>query len=246
MYEAITEHAGGVTEKQFANALAKVNKDNVVGVLEAYDKLSPNETLIEAIYDEWGNDGGAKRVATTKIINALYDRAIASGVDKEHAQQLKNDAVSELNNARSGNTDVLVGRIRNMVATINTAEHVTREERTSKVTDNSGMRESTINAGNEALSENRQNLQDQLDRDGWCADLYEGLKWCVGSDNLDENVKADLDKFGGYIKELQDAKAQGGDAAFDAKFKEIFESIMTRILQEVTAKCRTIMQMHLH
>ncbi len=222
MFESINENAGGVTKQQFKDALAQVNKDNVVGVLEAYDRLSPNETLIEAIYDEWGNDRGSKGVATKKIINALYDRAVASGIDKQHAAQLRDDAIADLANARSGNTDVLIGRIKNMVATINAAEHVTKEERTSKVTDNSGMRMSTVKAGTEALTDNKKNLQDQLDRDGWCADLYEGLKWCVGSDNLDENVKADLKKFEGYLNELEEAYEQGGDEAFDAKFKEIF------------------------
>ena len=222
MYTAISDHSAGVSEQSFKDALAKVDKDNVVGVLEAYDKLSPDETLVEAIFDEWGNSDATKSKASKTIINALYDRAVSSGVAKEHAAQLRDDALSELGKASCGDTDKLEARVKTMVATINTAEHVTKEERTSKVTDNSGMRENTVNAGNEALSENRQNLQDQLDRDGWCADLYEGLKWCVGSDNLDENVKADLDKFGGYIKELQDAKAKGGDAAFDAKFKEIF------------------------
>ena len=222
MYTAISDHSAGVSEQSFKDALAKVDKDNVVGVLEAYDKLSPNENLIEAVFDEWGNSGATKSATSKVFINALYDRAVSAGVDKEHAAQLRDAAISELNKASCGNTDKLVGSLKNMVATINTAEHVTREERTSKVTDNSTMRDSTIDAGLAAYEENNSNLQAQLDRDGWCADLYEGLKWCVGSDNLDENVKADLTEFRSTLGELQLAKVNGGDEAFDAKFKEIF------------------------
>ena len=50
----------------------------------------------------------------------------------------------------------------------------------------------------DSVNENTAILENQLKKDGWCADLYEGLKWCVGSDNLDENVKADIAEFNSY------------------------------------------------
>lgn len=222
MYESINENAAGVSTAQFKNALAKVNKDNVIGVIEEYDKLSPDESLMEAIMDETGTWLENRRDRQQTIVNALYNRALAAGVDPERAKTMKTELTNAVNNCTASDTATLDGLVRNSVATINAAERVTREERTSKVTDNSQMRTQTIETGNTALGENRQKLQDQLDRDGWCADLYEGLKWCVGSDNLDEKVKADLNKFEGYMNQLQEAHKKGGDAAFDAKFKEIF------------------------
>lgn len=225
MYRGVDDHAGGVSSDEFKNALAKVNKDNVVGLLEQYNKLSPDETLIEAIMDETGNTMTTRRNAETKIVNALIERAKSSGVTDERAKQQLDDCINELKSYWSAgvgycSTEKLDGLVKNIVGAIHTAEAMTKTEKRLAANDNAI--DDTLGIMNESVTENTENLQRQLDQDGWCADLYEGLKWCVGSDNLDENVKADLKKFESSMKQLDEARQAGGEEAFKTKFKEIF------------------------
>lgn len=225
MYKGLDDNAGGVSSKEFQNALAKVNKDNVLGVIEQYNKISPDESLIEGIMDETGNSMETRRNVESKIINALIARAKSSGISDERAKQQLDDCVNELSSYWSMgvgycSTEKLDGLVKNVIGAIHTAEAMTKTEKRLAANDNAI--DDTIGIMNESLSENKANLQKQLDQDGWCADLYEGLKWCVGSDNLDENVKADLKTFEKSMGELDKARKSGGEAAFKTKFKEIF------------------------
>lgn len=89
----------------------------------------------------------------------------------------------------------------------------------------SSTESSTINAMNLQHNIAEDNLTRQLEEDGWCADLWEGLKWVATagtSDNLDENVKKALNEYSGYIDDLNAAYKKGGISAFKTKFKAIF------------------------
>lgn len=226
MHNAIHGHAGGVSEKEFKDALAKVNKNNVLGVVEGYNKLSPDESLLEAIMDETGNTLETRRNAVSKIVNSLIERAKTAGVKDDRTKQMLDDCTKELESYWSMgigycSTEKLDGLVKNVVGAIHVSEAMTHTEKVLASKDNAI--DDTLNIMQANVDENRAKLQKQLDEDGWCADLYEGLKWCVGSDNLDENVKADLKEFEDSIAELSAARAKGGDAAFKAKFKEIFD-----------------------
>ena len=224
MYSAMDDHAGGVSEDDFQEALGKVNANNVVGLLKQYNQLSPDETLIESIMDETGNTLKTRKEAITKIVNSLIQRANNAGVSDARQKQAIDACKQELKSYWSlgigyCQTSQLDGLINNLIGAIDAAEALTHEEKT-KLSGN-GINE-TVALMNNQLSSNTEALNKQLAEDGWCADLYEGLKWCVGSDNLDEKVKADLEKYKGYISQLQKAEKEGGEAGFKAKFKEIF------------------------
>ena len=224
MYNAIDDHVGGVSESDFQANLKKVSADNVVGLLKQYNEISPDETLIEAIMDETWNSLDTRRDAINKIVQALIQRAENANISDERQKQAIEACKQELNSYWSlgigyCQTSKLDGLINNLIGTIDAAEALTNEEKSQL--SGTGIDE-TLNLMNTQVSENTSALNAQLAEDGWCADLYEGLKWCVGSDNLDENVKADLKKYEGYITELQKAEQAGGEASFKAKFKEIF------------------------
>lgn len=226
MYDAMDGLSwnGGVSKKEFKEALKNVNADNVVGVLKQYSEMSPDETLIEAIMDETGSDLKERTAAVRTIVDALIKRADSVNVSDERQKQAIEACKKELNSYWSlgigyCQTSKLDGLINNLIGTIDAAEALTTEEK-SKLTGN-GINE-TLDLMNTQVNENTTALNTQLAEDGWCADLYEGLKWCAGSDNLDENVKADLETYKGYIAELQKAEQSGGESGFKAKFKEIF------------------------
>ena len=224
MYDALDDHWGGVSEKDFQTSLNKINSNNVVGVLKQYKSISPDESIIEAIFDETGNSIETRKNAVEKIIKSLEQRAKQANITDDRAQQAVTSCMNELNSYWSMGigycqTSKLDGLINNLIGAIDAAEALTNEEKT-RSTDN-GIN-ATINLMNNQISTNTEALNNQLAEDGWCADLYEGLKWCVGSDNLDENVKADIQQYQKYIGELQKAEKEGGEAGFKAKFKEIF------------------------
>jgi hypothetical protein len=224
MYNAIDNHIGGVSEKDFQANLKKVNADNVVGLLKQYNEISPDESLIEAIMDETGNTLNTRRDAVNKIIDALIQRAEKANVSDKRQKQAINACKQELNSYWSlgigyCQTSKLDGLINNLIGTIDAAEALTNEEKSK--TSGNGINE-TLDLMNTQVAENTSALNKQLAEDGWCADLYEGLKWCVGSNNLDEHVKANLKEYENYIVELQKAEQNAGEAGFKAKFKEIF------------------------
>ncbi|PWL74526.1 hypothetical protein DBY21_09235 [Candidatus Gastranaerophilales bacterium] len=215
---------GGVSKKEFKTALNSVNSDNVVGLLKQYNEISPDETLIEAIFDETGSSLEDRKNAVQKIVDSLIQRAQKVNVSDERQKQAIEACKKELDSYWSlgigyCQTSKLDGLVNNLIGTIDAAEALTNEEK-NRMSGN-GINE-TLDLMNTQVTENTSALNAQLAEDGWCADLYEGLKWCVGSDNLDEHVKADLKEYEGYIAELQKAEQTGGEAGFKAKFKEIF------------------------
>lgn len=224
MYDALDDHWGGVSEKDFQASLNKINSNNVVGVLKQYKTISPDESIIEAIFDETANSLETRKNAVEKIIKSLEQRVKQANITDDRAKQAVTSCMNELNSYWSMGigycqTSKLDGLINNLMGAIDAAEALTHEEKTRSKSN--GISE-TIDLMNNQVSANTDALNKQLAEDGWCADLYEGLKWCVGSDNLDENVKADLQQYQKFIGELQKAEKEGGEAGFKAKFKEIF------------------------
>ena len=225
MYKTMDEHAGGVGEKDFQDALNNVTKDNVVGVIEEYNKISPDETLIEAIMDETGSWSSTRKKAANDIIGKLIERASAAGVSEERLKQMADACNVELDSSWSNiigyyQTQELDGFVNNIVGSIHAAEAMTREEKI-KASDTDAI-SVTGQIMTDSVYENTAILENQLKKDGWCADLYEGLKWCVGSDNLDENVKADIAEFNSYISKLAEAEKTKGEDAFKAEFRKLF------------------------
>ena len=226
MYDAIAGLSlrGGVNKQEFKDTLNKVNADNVAGLLNQYNEISPGETLIEAIFDEVGASLETRKETVQKIIDALIERADKANVSDGRQQQAIDACKQELQSYWTlgigyCQTSKLDGLINNLIGTIDAAEALTHEEKATMSSD--GIDE-TLQLMTTQVTENSAALEDQLAEDGWCADLYEGLKWCVGSDNLDENVKADLETYKDYIDQLRLAEEERGEAGFKAKFEEIF------------------------
>ncbi|MBE7713256.1 MAG: FHA domain-containing protein [Cyanobacteria bacterium SIG26] len=224
MHSAVDDHIGGVTESDFKNTLNKVSADNVVGLIEQYNEISPDETLIEAIMDETWNTLEERKNAINKIVNALIERANNLDISDERQRQAINAIKQELNSYWSMGigycqTSKLDGLVNNLIGQIKAAEAVTNEERTRGL--DNGINDALALMGSQ-YTENNEAFNAQLAEDGWCADLYEGWKWTFGSDNLDENVRADLETYKGYMAQLEEAGKTGGEEGFKAKFKEIF------------------------
>lgn len=81
----------GTKNKKLANAVGKINKDNVIEVFDAWETnfadSMDNESLIESIQNEHytGWFGNQQEKEESAIVNALYDRAMALGLKNEAA-----------------------------------------------------------------------------------------------------------------------------------------------------------------
>ncbi len=97
-----------VTSKSFIEAFSKINKDNVAEVIKAYDKISPDESLINMICSEVGNrfsKGNPRKDAVIKIYDMLA----------KHAGVFAADA--NVRNAFEGELDSQFGKLFGMVST---------------------------------------------------------------------------------------------------------------------------------
>ena len=76
--------------------LDKIDKNNIVDVLEYFNKLSPNEQLFEYVNNEWGD--GLGRKVMDPILKELLDLGSSYGIKNA---KLTNLLSNNKNNARS-------------------------------------------------------------------------------------------------------------------------------------------------
>lgn len=206
------------TKKSFDANIKRINKDNVASVIQAYQEKSPDESLAECILDESGMDIKKRKEALTHIYNQLTARAEELGIDTTQSKQAFEEAM-KLKGGYANNEDFDV-IFNTLVAGINGKEMLTKADKEEiKNTPPEELQSQTKTLLQDTVNGAEKSLNEQLAKDGWAADLWEGMKWCVGSDNLDEKVKADIDTYKKQVADLNTAKTQ---EEFKAKFKEIY------------------------
>lgn len=181
----------GTDIEQLDIAVNGLTADNVKGFIEGYNGLS-GESFIKAIRGE-SKINGETREATyiEKLKSTLLARSKALGLNHT-------DLLNSINvNTSTKDIEEALNRV---IVDINTIEAYAPSERASVVARLNGALNhddvvSVRNAGVDNKSQANKILEAQLKQDGFFGDLYEGLKWCVGSDQLDEKVKADINNF---------------------------------------------------
>jgi len=103
-----TEFSTVDDNKKFNEALSKIYSQNVVEVIRAYDKKSPDESLVEAISDETTSSGRAIRNAESHIFNALYSRAKSAGYSEQDLENFKLKANFAIKNNNSKDMDTVM------------------------------------------------------------------------------------------------------------------------------------------
>ena len=216
LYDDIDYNFG--TRSTFEKNLARVNKDNIVEVIQAYTEKSPDESLMEAIFDEAGRGVKANKEAVTYLFEQLKARALEDGIDIQEAQKAFDKAI-KLPHGYANNEDFDV-IFNTLIAKINGKSSLTSAEKTEiKNTDKTVLQKETTEILDNAVVDAEESLKKQLDEDGWAADFWEGLKWLGGSENLDEHVRADIEKVKAQTAQLKACKTP---EEFEAKFKELY------------------------
>ncbi len=236
MYEAINNHKWGLDENNFKNSLAKINSNNIIGVLDSYKSAKGNtagKSLISDIFDETSNTLEKRKNAAGKIITALKQRA-AKALGSSNDPRLKGEIAAiqkEIDSFWSmgiGSCDTLKldAAIDRLVAAIKAIETTTSREA------NSVNSSDAIDIGRGISTQSQSALDAQLKADGWSADLYEGMKWLYNksgysnifgkTEQLDEIVQAKINRFNSKMNAVANASKKGGEAAFNAEFERQF------------------------
>ena len=217
--EEIYDDIDGIgTSRTFDGHIAEINPDNVAGVVLGYAEKSPDESIAEAIFDEAGMRLQKRKDAVTHIFKQLVAKAEELGIDTSQAKKEFDEAM-KLKHGFANNEDFDV-IFNSLASAIMGKGNITKaEEREIKNTPETQLQEETIGVLEDIVNGAEESLDAQLKHDGWVADLWEGMKWLFGSDNLDEKVKEDIAEYKDQIAELKSAKTP---EEFKTKFKEIF------------------------
>lgn len=70
----LANHIAAVGDDDFTETLMQINKDNVIEVIESYNKISPKESLIEMICDEWGSSEKDRKAAVNHVMDTLCEK----------------------------------------------------------------------------------------------------------------------------------------------------------------------------
>ncbi len=209
-----------VSKPEFQAELGKINAGNVVETLRAYQKQSPNESMMEAIWDEkssktWDSSKDPRKAAINGITNKLLQRAKSAGVDASHIANFKKE-MSKYNNDKEGASEVMYGlmqAIENREA-MSKADIQAAQSRTPHQ-----QKVATVTLLNAQVRGARKDLQTQLDHDGWAGKTVDWMSGAWNSKNRESVVRADLNEAQHQANELARTKT---DAEFKAKFKEIY------------------------
>lgn len=217
MYSAKLNSVG---QESFQNELKKITPNNVVETLREYQKLSPDESMIEAIWDEKSSKSFLSKTDVRKtsidgIVGKLIQRAKNAGVDNSRISSFGRE-MSKYSDYKEEAGRVMYGMMQAIEARetltkdeIKKAEGQTTEE---KIGTTSALLRSQVSSA-------KSSLQAQQDKDGWAGKTVDWVSGVWNSKNRAHVVKADIDKAEQQVKDLNSSKDM---KTFNTKFKATY------------------------
>ena len=209
-----------VSKPEFQAELKKISAGNVVETLRAYQKQSPDESMIEAIWDEKSSKTlnpakDPRKTAINSITSKLLQRAKSAGVDSSHIANFQRE-MSKYNNDKEGASHVMYG----LIQAIENRESMSKTDiQAAQSRTPHQQKVATVTLLNAQVRGARKDLQTQLDHDGWAGKTVDWMSGAWNSKNRESVVRADLNEAQHQANELARTKT---DAEFKAKFKEIY------------------------
>lgn len=223
LFNLADKYSGAVSQKSFQDQLNKINKDNVLDVLNEYEKKSPSESLIEMICNEKGSSSAERQAAIAKVFGEVAKKAKENGVDVQHFQSEFN-AESNYQFKKIGFTDASkMNTILNavVVATKNKASLTPQERKAINSTNSAEQAKQTTGILQHRAKSAQTSFDHQMKEDGWAGDVADFTSGLWSSKNRAKFVREDITKFNGQIKQLQLAETKGSNA-YKEKFYETF------------------------
>ena len=238
------KNSSAVSKSEFQKKLNKMetlSTEDLIKFIRSFDK---DESIIELICDEIGDDKKVRKEACKKVLNALVNKAKILGID---TSDFEKQFIEELDSQFGFlgiyiNTNKLDSIINALTQSIENRQNLTSED--LQIIHNTSAEEGANQSNNvlenrlekayasfgERVGEDGEmttkdkdgNLYNgQMQRDGLAADIADGVSRIWGSKNTAAKVRKDLKASNAQLQQLQEAKLQGEDA-YKAKFKEIF------------------------
>ena len=219
-YDIAVDNSGNSSMTKMKELLdTKVTKDNIMYVLDAYDKHKVNDSsLIDTITSEVGAGANKQKEVLTTVLDTLCEAAVDSGVSEEKITKARTDFTNSMDKELSA-----VARRTNpkdMEKAIDFLRGAIAAKQVDNVKDIADKE--AIDAFNEDFSSADADAQklykDARDEEGWMAkagDTVCGWFGCNTIEEMDEKLGKNADD----VKRLASAK---DETEFKAIYKEIF------------------------
>ena len=213
---------GAVTNEKFIENYKKINEKNVIPTINAYNKISPDETLIGAICKERANSYKSRMNTVSGITDMLVNLGNKTGVQTQHYkkhfdEELKSQYETILP-VKVNQLDKISGAL---IQAIENKNSLTEYERNSiKNADIKDTQSYTTKILNNSVKNAQKSMEEQANYDGWSAKLGEQIRKIWNSENQKELVHEDIKIFDNQVKELDKLV---GTKDYNKKFKEIFD-----------------------
>jgi len=222
MKDLMKGRIGAIESEEFKKEYKKIDEKNVIPTINAYNKISPDETLISAICKERASSTKSRKQAVNGITEKLINWGNKAGVQtehyKEHFDKELNNQFDSLLPVKTPQLDKISGAL---VQAIQNKEGLTDEERkdlkNAKMQDTQSYTTSILNS---TVKKAEKSMNDQAEYDGWSAKLGEQIRKLWNSENQKELVHDDIKTFDNQVKELDKLV---GTKEYNKKFKEIFD-----------------------
>lgn len=219
---SLDKNVGGVSGQAFKNAYNKITDKNVIPTMNAYNKISPNETLIGAICKERGNSYKTRIDAVRGITDRLVSLGEKAGVQTEH---YKEHFDAELDKQFDTILPVKVKQLDKisgaLAQAIENKNSLNQDEKTllknAKLNDTQTY---TTEILTNSVKKARKSMEEQANYDGWSAKMGEQIRKLWHSENQKELVHDDINTF---EKQVGDLNKLVGTKDYNKKFKEIFD-----------------------
>lgn len=228
LYKICDDNAAAIDKPVFWNELKKVNKNNVVAVLDNYDKVLEKHTgdssLLDTICSEVGASNTNRQKALNHIYNSLEQAAKEAGVSQADLKNARKKFSTSMQHEfdKIGRIDTKeMDKVVDFLRGATAAAKVTKGQ--SSISTRAAMK-SFLNGedGLVALDKDVQKqYKDARDKEGWVAktgDWVCGLFGCTTIADMDKK----LGKHAADVKKLVAAANKNDEATFKKLYKQTF------------------------
>lgn len=228
LYKICDDNAAAINKPEFWNEMKKVNKNNIVAVLDNYDKViekhSGDSSLLDTICSEVGASATNRQKALNHIYNSLEQAAKEAGVSQADLKNARKKFSTSMQHEfdKIGRIDTKeMDKVVDFLRGATAAAKVTKGQ--SSISTRAAMK-SFLNGedGLVALDKDVQKqYKDARDKEGWVAktgDWVCGLFGCTTIADMDKK----LGKHAADVKKLVAAANRNDEATFKKLYKQTF------------------------
>ncbi len=230
LYDICDDNAAAIDKDIFWKELNKINKDNIVAVLDNYDKVveekRTDSSLLDTICSEVGASNDNRKKACKKVFDAMAQAAREAGVPEEEIKHAKKEFRKSLQHEFDK-----IGRVntKDMEKSLDFLRGATAA---AKVNARGGVPEMTTSEAIKAFIEGEDGLvamnkevqkmyKDAREEEGWVAKAGDSICGLFGCTTI-EDMDAKLGKYAKDVKKLEQAAKSGDEEQFLKLYKKIF------------------------